>query len=108
MNARVEELFSEVADLSPEVRAQYFAEHQVDEETRREVEMLLAFDSGASSFLLRDVGVAASRALPQLEPKGWRCGPYRLLDLIGRGGMGAVRSSRGRDVIANINTFVLQ
>ena len=90
MNARVEELFHEVADLSPEERIQYFGEHQVDQETRREVEALLAFDSGASEFLMRDVSMAASRALPLLEATGRRCGPYRLLDLIGRGGMGAV------------------
>src|SRR5437879_2228414 len=91
MNARVEDLFHEVAALSPDARTRYFAEHEVDEDIRQEVEALLAFDSGASSFLLRDVSMAASRSLPpQLEPKGWRCGPYRLLDLIGRGGMGAV------------------
>src|SRR5438477_360128 len=53
-------------------------------------EELLAFDSGASAFLMRDISDAASRSLPQLEPKGRRCGPYRLLNLIGRGGMGAV------------------
>src|SRR5262252_7886584 len=90
MNARVEELFHEVADLSPADRAQYFGEHQVNQEIRQEVEALLAFDSGASSFLERDVSIAASRALPQLEGKGWRAGPYRLLNLIGRGGMGTV------------------
>jgi serine/threonine protein kinase/Tfp pilus assembly protein PilF len=90
MNARIEELFHQVADLSNEARAKYFAEHPVDDEARHEVEALLAFDPGASSFLLRDVSIAASRALPQLEGKGWRCGPYKLLELIGRGGMGAV------------------
>ncbi|HYW48314.1 MAG TPA: serine/threonine-protein kinase [Bryobacteraceae bacterium] len=90
MNARVEELFHEVVDLSPGDRARYFGEHQVDNETRHEVEALLAFDPGARPFLERDVRVAASRALPQLEGKGWRAGPYRLLNVIGRGGMGAV------------------
>jgi serine/threonine protein kinase/tetratricopeptide (TPR) repeat protein len=90
MNARVEELFHEVVDLSPADRARYFGEHQVDEEIRHEVEALLAFDPGAGSFLERDVSIAASRALPHLEGKGWRAGPYRLLDVIGRGGMGAV------------------
>jgi serine/threonine protein kinase len=90
MNARIEELFDRVADLTMEARTQYFAEHEVDEDTRREVEALLRFDSGASSFLQRDISIAASRALPQLDPSGWRCGPYRLLDVIGRGGMGAV------------------
>jgi len=86
----VEQLFHELADLSPEARSNYFAEHEIDAETRREVEALLDFDSGASSFLLRDISIAANSALPQLQGKEWRCGPYRLLDLIGRGGMGAV------------------
>lgn len=90
MNARVEGVFHEVVELSPGDRARYFGEHQVDEDTRHEVEALLAFDSGASSYLERDVSIAARRALPQLEGKGWRAGPYRLLDVIGRGGMGAV------------------
>lgn len=90
MNARIEELFHSVADLTAEARAQYFAEHQVDQETRQEVEALLTFDSGASSFLQRDISIAASWALPQIDPSGWRCGPYRLLRVIGRGGMGAV------------------
>ncbi|HEV3201527.1 MAG TPA: protein kinase, partial [Bryobacteraceae bacterium] len=80
----------QVADLDPELRTRYFAEHDIDESTRHEVEALLKFDSGASEFLLHDISIAAARALPQLEGKGWRCGPYRLLDLIGRGGMGAV------------------
>ncbi len=90
MNARVEELFHRVADLTADARTQYFAEHQVDDQTRQEVEALLIFDSGASSFLQRDISIVASRALPQLDPSGWRCGPYRLLQVIGRGGMGAV------------------
>ncbi|HUA64168.1 MAG TPA: protein kinase [Verrucomicrobiae bacterium] len=90
MNTRVEELFHELADLPPEARTRYFAEHAVDTSTRHEVEALLAFDSGASSFLIRDISAAASRTLPQLDGVGWRCGPYRLLNLIGRGGMGAV------------------
>jgi tetratricopeptide (TPR) repeat protein/predicted Ser/Thr protein kinase len=90
MNARLEELFHELADLSPAERVRYFAEHEVDKKTRQEVEALLAFDSGASAFLQRDVSISASRTLPQLEGKGWRAGPYRLLDVIGRGGMGTV------------------
>ncbi len=90
MNGRVEELFHRVADLPAETRTHFFEEHDVDEETRREVEALLAYEPGASAFLLREVGVAAGRALPLIEASGYRCGPYRLLKVIGRGGMGAV------------------
>ena len=90
MKAEVEKLFYELADQPPEVRERYFDEHEVDGSTRQEVEALLAFDSGASTYLLRDVSIAASRALPLLDAKGWRCGPYRLMEVVGRGGMGAV------------------
>lgn len=90
MNSRVEELFHKLADLSAAARTNYFADQSVDEEMRHEVEALLAFDSSASSILLHDIGVAASRALPQLESMGWRCGPYKLTELLGRGGMGTV------------------
>jgi tetratricopeptide (TPR) repeat protein len=90
MKAEIEKLFHELADQPSEARPRYLDEHFVDGETRHEVEALLAFDSGASSSLRRDVSIAASLALPLFEATGWRCGPYRLLELAGRGGMGAV------------------
>jgi tRNA A-37 threonylcarbamoyl transferase component Bud32/tetratricopeptide (TPR) repeat protein len=90
MNARVEKLFHQLADLSPEERARYLAEHDIDEETRREAEQLLAFDSHDSAPLVRDIGFAADRTLTQLDAMGRRCGPYRLVSVIGRGGMGVV------------------
>src|SRR2546421_9053248 len=90
MRIRVEELFHEVADLSTDARARYFAERGVDQATRIEVEALVAFDSGASVSLERDIGQAAQRALARLEPKDMRCGPYRLGALLGRGDMGTV------------------
>ncbi len=90
MNSRLEDLFHELADLSPAARERYFARHGVDQQTRREVEELLAFDPSASGLLQRDIELAAQRALGNLEKVGQRCGPYRLVRLIGRGGMGAV------------------
>ena len=67
MRADVEKLFHELADLSPEARAQYFAVHDLDEATRQEVEALLAFEPGASALLQRGVSEAASVALLELE-----------------------------------------
>jgi predicted Ser/Thr protein kinase len=90
VNDRVAELFHQLADLSPEDRAQYFACHEIDAETRQEAEELLAFDRCGSAQLARDIGLIASRALSQLDAMGRRCGPYRLTRMIGRGGMGVV------------------
>jgi len=90
MKAEVERVFHDVADLSAGERERYFREHAVEEETRREVEGLLAYDVEASSTLVHDVGLAAGLVLAQFELKGLRCGAYRLLEVVGRGGMGAV------------------
>jgi tetratricopeptide (TPR) repeat protein/predicted Ser/Thr protein kinase len=90
MNQRVAAIFHDVVDLCPEARAQYFAEHRMDDETRAELDELLSFDSGTSTFLGRDVSIAASQLLTELEPRVSRCGPYRLLNVVGRGGMGTV------------------
>jgi tetratricopeptide (TPR) repeat protein/predicted Ser/Thr protein kinase len=90
MNALIEELFHRVVDLPPHERLKYLLAHGIDDDTRREVEALLAFEMDASAVLDRNVGSAAARALPGLDPIGSRCGPYRLLKVIGRGGMGAV------------------
>lgn len=90
MNDRVQDLFDKIGDLPPESRARYFAEHDVDPELRREVEALLSFDSGASGYLQQGIGAAAELAIARLDIQGQRCGPYRLLDRIGQGGMGSV------------------
>ncbi len=90
MRAEVEELFHEVADLSKATRALYFAEHRVDPTTQAELEELLAFDSNTIPSLERNISHAAERALSSIESHDMRCGPYRLDNLLGRGGMGAV------------------
>jgi serine/threonine protein kinase/tetratricopeptide (TPR) repeat protein len=90
MRTRVEELFHEVADLPVEARAGYFAAHEADTTTRREVEALVGFDASPSTALEREIGQVAQRALARWEPNEMRCGAYRLGDMLGRGGMGAV------------------
>jgi tRNA A-37 threonylcarbamoyl transferase component Bud32/tetratricopeptide (TPR) repeat protein len=94
MRASVEDLFHAVADLPVEARAGYFDKHGIHGVTRSEVEALMAFDQRSTNSLEEDIGrvadYVARQALERLEPQGMRCGPYRLGELLGRGGMGAV------------------
>src|SRR5689334_8388470 len=90
MTNQGEQVFHEVADLSPAARRVYFADHAVGERTRGEVESLIAFDAGSSVALEDDLSRCAGQALAAFEGKGAYCGSYRLGSSLGRGGMGAV------------------
>src|SRR5690606_4532296 len=63
--------------------------HEVDPDTRREVEELLAHDSSDAGWFSQPVGISA-RAYLDDHVRGTLCGPFRLLHVIGRGGMGVV------------------
>src|SRR5206468_2149226 len=89
MRIRVEELFHEIADLSAEARARYFAERGIDAGTRSEVETLLAFDADRES-LVEGISELAQEALARLAPDDATCGPYQLGEVLGSGGMGTV------------------
>lgn len=89
MEHQVRLLFQELAGLRPEQRESYFSSHPVPPDIRREVEGLLAFDRlvddgtklASSRGEVLDEITAANRS---------HCGPYRLIRLLGRGGMGTV------------------
>jgi serine/threonine protein kinase len=90
MNREAEELFHQIADLSPAERGAWFREHSVTPDLRAEVERLLAFDDAGA--VITDCVAASAEHLLNLgaaEPDR-RCGPYRLIRVVGRGGMGAV------------------
>jgi serine/threonine protein kinase len=99
---RVQAVFlTAVADPSPAGRAALLdRECGADADLRRRVEALLKANDEPGSFLDRPAGGrtgaytpdpdAASAAPAAAEVPGTRVGPYKLLQVIGEGGMGAV------------------
>ena len=88
MNSEVRTLFGELSGLPREERERYYAAHSIPEETRREVESLLSFDSGPT--IKGIVQTAVSVAFAEPVSGNDYCGPFQLLEVIGRGGMGVV------------------
>lgn len=89
MRPQVDDLFHQLADFPAEERARYLAIHPPGPDTRREVEELLAHDAGGGDPLT-PIAAAAIRVVRGLDAVGMRCGPFRLVSVIGRGGMGVV------------------
>ena len=90
MNAAVQELFHQLADLTAEQRNRYCIEHHVDPEIRLQAEALLSFDSSEDPDLDQNIRFVADQVLTRLDRNDQRCGPFRLIKVIGRGGMGVV------------------
>jgi serine/threonine protein kinase len=87
MKPEVESLFHELAELPPDERLAHLDAEGIPAELRAEVESLLEFDS-VEDLLTSHVAVCADQMLE--APRPLRCGPYRLVKPLGRGGMGAV------------------
>ncbi len=85
---RVEEIYHEASEKSPDERAEFLDSHSSqDESLRQEVEELLQQSESTSNILDRPVQQLLDQ--PELEA-GQQLGPYRILGLIGTGGMGRV------------------
>jgi serine/threonine protein kinase len=88
-------LFHEVADLSSAEREDYYTSRLIPSGLRDELERLLRFDT--ESTLAEHIAGAAGEflATDTTEASAW--GPYRVVRLLGQGGMGAVYLARRAD-----------
>ncbi|HSN54543.1 MAG TPA: serine/threonine-protein kinase [Candidatus Sulfomarinibacteraceae bacterium] len=91
----VRELFLRVADLDPAAREAHLDEAcGEDRDLRHEVESLLGQNDRSDTFLPRLIEHAAQDLVgdPASDPaaRPARIGPYRVIELLGRGGMGSV------------------
>src|SRR5580765_4249635 len=92
MKADLRDLFQKLADLPRSEREDYYAQQGIPAAERDELESLLSFDDTTADSLNEVVGSAAKHLLLSKSPfeEGGRCGPYRLVRLLGSGGMGTV------------------
>jgi len=91
---QIEQLYHEVSELEPARRGPYLQEFcAADSSLRREVESLLAREEQAQGFIevpaLEYVAQDLAAGTPEFTA-GQTLGRYRILSLLGKGGMGVV------------------
>ena len=89
---RIEDLFVQADTLPQAERAAFLETACTDLELRREVASLLANAADAPAVLHAAVGARVEQLVGERAAAflGKRHGPYRLIELLGEGGMGAV------------------
>ena len=98
MQEEVRLLFHKLANLTHAERERALSEPALDPGVRREVESLLEFDSTRPEHLAACIAGTAEEMLRKAAPRApAECGPYRLVRLLGAGGMGAVYLAERND-----------
>ncbi|MBA4123793.1 MAG: protein kinase [Acidobacteria bacterium] len=90
---QIEEIYHAALEIQPDERESFFREHcGADENLRREVESLLSFENTSDSLIDTPPESLAAEMLygRTKNLKGKKLGHYKILSLLGKGGMGAV------------------
>jgi serine/threonine protein kinase len=90
---KIQSIFEQVVDSSPEERSARLADSCAgDAELRNSVEALLASDQKTSDPLVNVIGAAAESLLSDHQDRllGTHIGPYRIVSILGQGGMSTV------------------
>ncbi|MBA3355991.1 MAG: protein kinase [Pyrinomonadaceae bacterium] len=108
---QVDQLFHSALERSGGERAAFLAQACIeDERLRQEVESLLSFHDLATSFIEKPAGDAAAELLLERHARltpGTMVNRYKILDLLGKGGMGVVYLAEDTELHRRIALKVL-